>query len=321
MPQVLRAATRRLATAAAAATLLLAGCGTQEPQTAGEVPTRLASYELATGEQTYEATSTTDGTMGFGDALRTAMGPSAGALTQDSPISVQLSMNVTQTVAEDGPDRKVTVRIDSVDGRVKAFGVDQPVDEQMLAKAGSSEVTYTMSSDGTTNVTGGSQLGGLGLGTLGAGVGGSCPRLPEGGVEAGQEWKTSQRVPVGGVEATVPSTNTYAIEADSGTVTSRTDGPVDVTVDFAEFAKSSPSLAGVGNLAGMTMHIAGTADLTSTCVLGLPGQELRSVESGGHISLTMSLAGTAHDPELAKLGEGEFLHMDVDTTAKMHQTA
>lgn len=318
----IRPTTGRLVAAIAAAVLLVAGCGKSEPETSAEVPARLASYQLEVGASSYEATMSMDGTMGFGDATRAAMGPAGASLGKDPPVSVQLSMNVTQTVADAGTGRKVTLRIDGAQGHVKAFGVDQDLDQKTLDKVQGNEIAYTMNPDGSTDSKGASPLGGLGLGMLGGtSVGGSCPRIPEGGVEPGQEWTTTQDLSVAGVQATSPSTNTYTLDGDNVTVTSRTDGPVDATIDFAEVAKSNPSLAGAGNLAGVTMRIVGTANMSSSCVLTLPSQELQSVETGGHLSMTTSLAGTAANPQLAQLGEGEFMHFDVDTASAMRRSS
>lgn len=309
---------RRSLAVAVVTVVVLAGCGRAEPETSAEAPARLASYQLATGEQTYKAMMSMNGTMGFGDAMRAAMGPSATAVGKDSPVSVELNMKVTQTVTEEGTSRKLTLKIDGADGHVKAFGVDQDIDQKMLEKTQGADVTYTMGPDGSAAPANGGGPNGLGLGMLGgSNVGGSCPRIPDGGVEPGQEWQSSQEVSVGGVQAASPSTNTYTIDGDTATVTSRTNGPVDATIDFAEVAKSNPSLAKAGNLAGVTMRMTGTANLTSSCVLTLPDQVLQSVETGGHLTMTTSLVGTAANPQLAQLGEGEFMHFDVDVASAM----
>lgn len=296
-------------------------CGTSSPETPEAAQARFVSYDLAVGERQYTLNLGMNGTMGFGEAMRAALGSrpgAAAALAQDSPVSMDITMQVTQTVAEDPAGSKVTMTIDDVTGNVKAFGTDQAIDKKMLSKAGAKEVTYTLMPDGSTASISGNPLGGTGLGTFaGSGMGGGCPKIPEGGVEPGQTWSVNQPVPVAGVQASIPSTNTYTVEGDVAHVSSKTTGPIDVTVDFAEFAKNSPSLAGAGNLAGVNLRMTGTADITSSCTLTLPGQELESTQSNGHVKMTLVFSGTAANPQIKQFGEGEFLHMDVDMSSSL----
>lgn len=304
-------------------TVTSTACGTTEPDASEDAQAHLAAYDLVTGERQFTLHTGANGTMGFGEAMRAALGSrpgAAAALAQDTPVSMDVTMQVTQTITDDPAGNKVSVTVDDVDGHVKAFGTDQDVDQGMLAKAGSGDVTYTytMKPDGTADAVSGNPLGGTGLGTFtGASMGGGCPKLPAGGVEPGQTWTVDQPVPIAGMQASIPSTNTYTVEGDTATVTSKATGPMDVTVDFSEFAKNSPSLAGAGNLAGVKMRMSGTVDMTSTCTMTVPGQELESVESNGHLKVTMAFSGTAANPQLKQFGEGEFLHMDMDVSSSL----
>jgi len=309
----------RLLAGAAAGALVLMGCGSPATEGEAEIPTRLAAYDLATGDSSFVYEMKMDGTMGFGAAMRASMGQTDSSRFEgNQPVSLQVRMELTQTITEDASGRKVTVRVDDVEGHMKAFDAEQDLTRSMVVGSGGGELTYTLKPDGSTDLPGGNALGGMGAGLLGgSNIGLSCPRLLTGGAESGQEWQADQQMPLAGVDASVPAVNSLEIDGTEATITSRTDGPYDLSIDMSELAKSNPAITSAGAVTGMTMRVSGTSKTTTQCVLALPEQELVSSTTDGHMNLTTSLVGTPASPRQSALTEGELVHMDVDMASSI----
>jgi len=302
--------------AAVALGTVLAGCSR------GEVEAQVVSYRIAAGTRTYLFSMKMDGTAGFGPGVAAAAataGVAPETFTADFPLQVDLGATVSQGVEAEGDARRVTLRVDDVSGSAQVLGQSVTIDKGTLeqtAGGGALEFGYRMQPDGTTD-----SLQGIPLGsefTMGAagGIGSGCPKLPAGGVEPGQTWTGDQPIPIPGVQGAIHASNTYDLDADTATIRSTVDGPFSAVVDVEEFARRFPQFDASSIAAGgVSATVSGTVQLSAECVIDLRGWELQRSSQSGHLAAALGFSGTSGSPELAKVGDGEFLHVDADLQA------